>query len=101
MYRYTDFKDARFKDGDCAQIIIRRRHLGSANNDCGFFVDQSGESVTLLCDFSRKATKFNDAWITKVRMEYDCEILAKKAKALGKPFQRIEKGGKVFAAIGA
>lgn len=51
-YRWKDHQDVRFKDGDCAHIVVRREHMGQSQNDFGIYLD-GDESVVFLCDFSR------------------------------------------------
>lgn len=69
-YRYNDTKDERFKDCDKAHVIVRREHLGSANNDWGMYIDPEKGSVSFLCDFSRTSTQWNDTWLNKVAQHY-------------------------------
>jgi len=99
-YRYQDANDARFKLGDKAHIIIRRRNVGGAANDVGIYVDPEGKSVVFISEHERRCSKFNDRWSKQVRMQYDALMMEAKAKALGKPFQKIVKGNKIYTAIG-
>lgn len=107
-YIYNDTKDERFKDGDCAHVIIRRKHMGSSHNDMGFYVDKDGNSKTILCDYAissgrsacanpvAKAEGGYKPWMKKVKREYTAETTVRMFKRQGKVAKRVEgKDGKI------
>lgn len=108
QYVYKDTGDARFQAGDVAHVIVRRRHLGTAHNDLGFFVDTKGDSRELLCDFARRVGAKGAAnpiakadggyapWLTRVKREYAVKVFEKQCKRQGKKAVRVNgKDGKI------
>lgn len=45
--------DERFTDGVKCHVIIRRKHVGAACNDLGFYIDDESSEV-FICDFTRR-----------------------------------------------
>lgn len=100
-YRYADTKDERFKDGDKAHIIIRKKHTGSSNNDLGFYIDESGESISFLCDYSRSCTQFNDAWLANVRALYSEKEIVSEHEDKCEAVDKVETADKVYLYVKA
>ena len=74
-YRWNVLQDERFKDGDKAHVIVRRKHVGKSCNDLGFYLDESGESVGFVCDYATKKnychTVVYDAdWMNNLKQKY-------------------------------
>jgi hypothetical protein len=100
-YRYADTKDARFENGDCAHIIVRKKHTGAMNNDLGFYIEENGDSISFLCDYSRSSTKFNDKWLAEVRTHYsEAEIVAEHADKC-EEVTKVETADKVYLYVKA
>lgn len=101
-YRWNDHQDPRFKDGDKANVIVRRSHLGSCNNDFGIALDaKTGKAVVFLCDFSRQNTSFNDKWLAKIRREYTYAATKKHYASRGQKVHRVDEGNKIHLFVGA
>jgi hypothetical protein len=88
-YRYKDTKDARFKDGDVAHVIVRRQNVGSASNDMGWYLDSKGGSVALIDDYSKSTGKYDQKFVDKVAHEYAISTIQKQAKQKGKVAHRV------------
>lgn len=64
-----------------ANIIIRRKHIGSASNDIGFIKQDNGKYKAYISQFDQR--KYNDTWIGKLKQEYGVEKAKKEARAKG------------------
>lgn len=93
-YRWKETRDARFKDGDCGTVIIRRKNLPWGHNDIGFLTDQKN-SFALICDFARDQSGYNDKWLGRVKQEYAIAVARKHYARQGKTVQRVDDAGKV------
>jgi len=73
-------------------------------SDVGFVVGEKSEVIYDDYHWPSEELRGSEptaiSWLKRVRMEYDAEMMKAKAAALGKPFQRIEKNGRIYAAIG-
>lgn len=82
-YRWKGEKDARFKNGDVAHVIIRKEkidRLVTVHNDVGFYVAKTG-AVLMICDYAlegattafdeiNKLGGFSAKFIKKLGQEY-------------------------------
>jgi hypothetical protein len=65
---------------DTAEIIIRRKHIGSASNDIGFKKQSDGTYAAVISDFDKG--KHNAAWMADLKKKYaDKKIRAQASKA--------------------
>lgn len=53
---------------DKANIIVRRKHIGSASNDIGFVRTPSGEFTAIISEFD--ARRFGPNWLRQLSVEY-------------------------------
>jgi hypothetical protein len=51
-----------------AEVIVRRKHIGSASNDIGFARQQDGTFEAIISDFDRR--RYNKAWMAKLTHAY-------------------------------
>jgi hypothetical protein len=51
-----------------AELIVRRRHIGSASNDIGFARQPDGTYEAVISDYDRR--KHNEAWLAKLTHAY-------------------------------
>ena len=63
--RKTTYLD---KNGDKAEIIVRRKHVGGASNDIGFARDADGNFKAIISAYDRGS--HNDKWLEKISKEY-------------------------------
>jgi hypothetical protein len=64
-----------------ANIIIRRQHIGSASNDIGFEKMPDGTYRAWISDYDK--SRFNDAWLNKLKGTYTAGKIKFKAKLKG------------------
>jgi len=97
-YRYNDHQDERFKDGDKAHIIVRRKHLGSLQNDMGIYVD-GDKSQVFICDYARRNKSFT---LNNFPKEYNFAAAKRHFAKAGKILQRVDApDGKIHAFVKA
>jgi hypothetical protein len=51
-----------------AEVIIRRRHVGSASNDIGFARQPDGSFEAIISEFDRST--YNAGWLAKLAQSY-------------------------------
>lgn len=51
-----------------AEVVIRRRHIGTASNDIGFARRPDGTFEAIISDFDRR--KYDATWLTKLTHSY-------------------------------
>jgi hypothetical protein len=51
-----------------AEVIVRRRHIGSASNDIGFRLREDGTFEAIISEYDR--TRYDQAWLTKLARSY-------------------------------
>lgn len=51
-----------------AQVIIRRKHVGTASNDIGFVRRDDGTFEAIVSDFDRRA--YGEAWMKRLMARY-------------------------------
>lgn len=107
-YRFKDTQDERFRHGDLCHVVVRKRHVGEAQNDLGFFVDPKGESVSFICDFARQCDPkriynpkvqelggFNKKFDSRLAQEYAFEVAKSVYEKKGKKVTRVDEKGKI------
>ncbi len=51
-----------------ANIIIRRKFIGSASNDIGFIKEENGQYKAIISEYDSR--KYNQSWIDKLKANY-------------------------------
>jgi hypothetical protein len=69
---------------DKADIIIRRKHIGSASNDIGFRRGADGTYGAIISDYD--SHKHNAQWTAKLRNSYADKGIMRQAKRAGLRF---------------
>lgn len=70
-----------------AEVIVRRKQIGSASNDLGFVKNAGGTFDAIISDYDR--SRFNDAWLKRLTQQYG---LAKAEKtAIERGYRVLEK----------
>ena len=88
--RATTYTD---KNGDKANIIVRRKYVGGAANDLGFKRGEDGRYSAIISAFDRG--KHNDGWLLNLKKSYTEKVTQKTAKSLNlKPYKVQIVGGK-------
>jgi hypothetical protein len=77
-----------------ANVIVRRRYIGTAANDLGFVKEQDGTFSAIVSDYD--SHKHGAAWMTGLKKAYTEKRLIKHAASKGLKYLGKEvKGGKV------
>lgn len=79
--RQTKYLD---KDGDKAEIIVRRKYVGGAANDLGFKKQADGTFAAVISQYDKH--KHNDAWMVDLKKNYAEKKIRKVAKTNGLTF---------------
>lgn len=66
---------------DTAEVIIRRKFVGSASNDIGFKRNANGNFEAIISQFD--GGKHNKKWLDDLKMDYSQMKVKKIAKAAG------------------
>lgn len=99
------------KRADKANIIIRRKNIGSASNDIGFAKGANGKYEAIISAYdSRSGGKtagktggYNKKWLGLLSGHYAEKYLTRKIRATGHELKRVEKvvnGKKVVVLVG-
>ncbi len=64
-----------------AQIIIRKKHLGTVSNDLGFWRRPDGKFTAIVSDIDR--TTYGGTWLQKVTQRYAYHVTRDKLGAQG------------------
>lgn len=72
------------KRSDTAEIIIRRKHIGSASNDIGFKKQPDGTFKAIISSFD--TGKHNKAWMDGLLRDYAEKKIRKSASQAGMTF---------------
>lgn len=64
---------------ETAEVIIRRRFIGSAANDVGFKRRDSGEFQAIISEYDR-GTRCNAAWLQELNRRYAYNLIHDQAK---------------------
>jgi hypothetical protein len=76
-----------------AEVVVRRKHVGSASNDIGF-KKQDGGFIAIISSYDR--SKYNEAWQNNLQKKYAELAIKKEAKKQGlRPLSRKEINGKI------
>lgn len=73
--RYLD------KNGDRANIIVRRKHVGVAANDIGFKLEADGTYAAIISNYD--SGKHNSKWLAGLKTNYNERNLGKVLKKQG------------------
>lgn len=86
---YTD------KNGDKAEIIIRRQFIGGSSNDIGFKRSADGTYSAIISAFDRGSMGYNNQWLGKLSAAYARNGIVVKAAKQGLRFGgTVKKDGK-------
>jgi hypothetical protein len=66
---------------EVANIIVRRKNIGSSSNDIGFVKGTDGKYKAIISDFDRG--KHNAKWLVGLKVAYTDKRMAKEAKRQG------------------
>jgi hypothetical protein len=67
-----------------ADLIIRRKHIGSASNDIGFVKSADGTYAAIISDYD--SGRHNAQWTAKLRNAYADKGIMRQAKRAGLKF---------------
>lgn len=56
---------------ETANVVIRRKNIGSASNDVGFKLKEDGTYEAIISDFDKR--RFNDQWMKSLTTNYGIE----------------------------
>ncbi len=86
------------KRADTAEIIIRRKHIGSASNDIGFKLQPNGTYGAIISDYD--SIRFNPAWRGKLTAAYARNGIIATARKQGLRYAgTVQKDGKTQLAF--
>lgn len=71
-----------------ANIVIRRKHVGSSSNDIGFLATPTGYQA-IVSDFDR--SRFGVDWLARVHERYQGRWVAKEARLVEAERHRVEE----------
>ena len=69
------------KRDDKAELIIRRKHIGSVSNDIGFKKNKHGNYDAIISQYD--SSKHNSVWLNKVKSTYTTLMVKKTMKSMG------------------
>jgi hypothetical protein len=69
------------KRNETANIIVRRKFVGSASNDIGYKRLEDGTYEEIISDFDKG--KHNKTWLTSLKKSYTEKVCVKTAKKAG------------------
>jgi hypothetical protein len=72
-----------------AEIVIRRKEIGSASNDIGFAQGEDGTYTAIISDYD--SHQHNGKWMTAVKASYATKRFEKTAQGMGLKFLSREK----------
>ena len=75
---------------NAAQIIIRKKYLGTASNDIGFKQGPDGRFVAIISDYDKR--RFDVAWLNRLTQRYAYHVALEMLKE--KDFNLIEESEK-------
>jgi len=78
------------KRKDVANIIIRRRFVGSASNDIGFFKESDGNYTAIISEYDR-SNRYGDTWLNKLKQQYGIKVVERQAKLKGMSVKKSTK----------
>jgi len=69
-----------------ANIIIRRRFIGSASNDIGMIKEENGQYRAIISEYDGR--KYNQAWIDKLKGNYAYQVIKQDQERRGRIVSR-------------
>jgi hypothetical protein len=69
-----------------AEIIIRRKHVGSSSNDIGFSRNEDGMFTAIISEFDK--TKYSTTWINKLKGNYAFQAIRLQQENRGRQVSR-------------
>jgi hypothetical protein len=64
-----------------AEVIIRRKYIGSASNDIGFKQQSDGTFEAIISEYDR--SRYSQQWLNGLMQRYGYHLLMKEAPAQG------------------
>lgn len=64
-----------------AEVIIRRKYIGTASNDIGFQRQNDGQFKAIISQYDR--TKYSEAWVNQLMQRYSYHVLIDTAPVEG------------------
>jgi hypothetical protein len=77
-----------------AEIIIRRKNIGSSSNDIGFKLQEDGTYAAIISDYD--SGHHSARWLDKLNQTYSCETICETAEENGFSFETREENGEIF-----
>jgi hypothetical protein len=69
------------KRANTAEIIIRKKYVGSASNDIGFKLGSQGRFTAIISEFDKKM--YNAAWLNHLTQRYAYHVTRDKLQEKG------------------
>ena len=66
---------------ETAEVIIRRKYIGSSSNDIGFKLQDDGQFQAIISEYDR--SRYNQQWLGKVMQRYGYYTLMASAQEQG------------------
>ena len=79
---------------DSAEIIIRRKNIGSSSNDIGFKQEADGTWNAIISEYDSR--RYNQDWLNKLTQGYTKEVIKDIAHDQGFIFEEHEEDGEIF-----
>ena len=76
---------------DKANIIIRKRYVGSISNDIGFIQNADGTFTAIISEYDagyKNAGKYGDAWVGRLKQNYGIKEAERTLKLKGVPYTK-------------
>jgi len=64
-----------------AEVIIRRKHIGSASNDIGFKQQENGNFEAIISEYDRH--RYSQKWVNQLTQRYGYHVLMETAPQQG------------------
>lgn len=77
-----------------AEIIIRRKHVGSSSNDIGFVQTEDGSWSAIISEYD--SNRYNGGWLDKLTQTYAREVIQEVAEEQGFTFESTESDGEMY-----
>ncbi len=82
------------KRKDKANLIIRRKNVGSSSNDIGFVLAEDGTYQAIISDYD--SGRHNAAWLDKLNQTYAVETVKEIATDMGYAMESRVEGGEIY-----
>jgi len=76
-----------------AEVIIRKKDVGTASNDIGFARQADGTIAAIISDYD--SNTHNAAWLQKLNQNYSSEAIKLVASTQGFTFEEVEIDGEL------